>query len=328
MLGPLSSKSSRPTPLERRFAQATFAVVVGILVVELVLRIVIGLGDPPLYEAHPRIEYVMKSGVYRRFGNTVTVNSFGMRSPESAVRPLSEGERRVLVIGDSIVNGGSLTDDIELSTSQLSARLSETGPTTVCNISAGSWGPGNWLAFLREHGTFGAGFAVLVLNDGDATDVPTFQPLGPEHPTHRPPLAAWEAMFTYLPRFLPFMRAKPGERGITPIRYDDPLVELDRCVELLRGAEISVCAVLFPSEAEVIKNPGHGLNEIQDRLEAQGVPCVRANGRLRDAMTRGTEPFRDGVHPSIVGQTLLMECYLEALSRIGFRTEAEPSTRP
>lgn len=299
----------------------------GLLVVELVLRVGVGLGDPPLYESHPSIEYVMKPGVYQRFGNTVTVNSFGMRSPESAVLPLPEGARRILVIGDSIVNGGSLTDDSDLSTSQLAARLSQSVPTTVCNISAGSWGPGNWLAYLREHGTFGARFAILVLNDGDAIDVPTFGALGPEHPTHRPPLALWEAVFTYLPRFVPFIQTTPGPSNQCSEGRNDPLDELVRCIELLRRAGISTCAVLFPSEAELWGEPGDGLNFIEARLGAQGVPCVRADGRLRDAIGRGARPFRDGVHPSTDGQGLLVDCYVEALSRIGLKAEPNPGVR-
>jgi hypothetical protein len=296
-----------------------WSVVAGVallLVVEAGLRLLAGLGDPPLYEVHPTIEYLMKPGVYRRFGNQVSVNSAGMRSPEAAISPLAPGARRVLVVGDSIVNGGSLTDDRALATATLEDRLGGSVPTSVCNVSAGSWGPGNWLAFFRDRGTFTAQFAVLVLNDGDATDAPTFAPLGPEHPTSRPPLAIWEALRNYLPRYAPWLRTAPPQPvGSTVV--PDPLDELSAGVELLRKSGVSTCAVLFPTESELRLGPGKGSMAIRARLESLGVPIVDASGVLRAAMERGEHPFRDGVHLTTAGQSLLAGICMDALRLAG-----------
>ena len=52
---------------------------------ELVSRIILGLGDPPLYVTHSKIEYMLKpnQNLYR-FGNHIIVNNFGMRSDQFA----------------------------------------------------------------------------------------------------------------------------------------------------------------------------------------------------------------------------------------------------
>jgi hypothetical protein len=305
----------RSGTLGRWFRRTALVVAVALVLSEAALRLVIGLGDPPLYEVHPTIEYLMKRGVYRRFGNLVSVNSAGMRSPESVVAPPAPGTRRVLVVGDSIVNGGSLTDDSALATASLAVQLSVSTPTSVCNISAGSWGPGNWLAFFKERGTFSASFAVLVLNDGDATDAPTFAPLGPEHPTAAPLLASWEVLSNYLPRYVPWLR--PAPPIASSARVVDPLDDLSDGIQLLRKSGVATCAVLTPTESELSAGPGKGLLAIRARLESLGVPFVDASGLLRSAVNRGEAPFRDGVHLTSEGQTLLAEACREALGMIG-----------
>jgi hypothetical protein len=298
------------------------------ILLELFLRFIVGLGDPPLYQEHQSIEYLMKPGRYRRFGNDVTVNSAGMRAPELAVSPVEIGAQRVLVIGDSVVNGGSLTDDRELSTSLLAERMSKFVPTTVCNVSAGSWGPGNWLAYLRERGTFGARFAILVLNDGDATDAPTFAPLGPEHPTRQPRSACSEFFCNYLPRYLRFGHGSQDGVSESVKQSSDPKEDLVACVELLRNAQVKICAVLFPAEAEVVLGqPGKGRLALETKLRQLDVPFVLADGYFRDAIARGLTPYRDGIHPSVAGQALLVDCYLDALSRVVI-PEALPSGAP
>ena len=64
--------------------------------------------------------------------------------------PVSEREttNRVFVVGDSVVNGGVLTDHADLATTLLQDAFPQ---VQVCNVSAGSWGPGNYTAYFRKH---------------------------------------------------------------------------------------------------------------------------------------------------------------------------------
>ena len=108
-------------------------------------RTVLGLGDPPLSITHPRIEYLYAPNQdVRRFGKRFLVNDYSMRSAPFAARKGAD-ERRVLVFGDSVVNGGNLTDHEDLATTRLAHDLlpfAGGNKVVVGNVSAGSWGPG------------------------------------------------------------------------------------------------------------------------------------------------------------------------------------------
>jgi hypothetical protein len=184
-----------------------FAVAAIFMSLELFARYGLGLGTPPLSVVHPTIEYMFKpdQDVYR-FGNHFIVNHYGMRSRNFPVHKSNLREYRMMVFGDSVVNGGNLTDHTNLATTMLENELSDRlkRPIIVGNISAGSWGPGNWLAYAKEYGFFDADCVVLVISSHDAEDNPTFEPLNTgTHPTEKPLLALSEAFSRYLPRYMP-----------------------------------------------------------------------------------------------------------------------------
>lgn len=89
----------------------------------------------------------------------------------------------VLLIGDSIVNGGNQTDQPDRLGPQLQKRIAR----TVWPISAGSWALLNELAYLRRNPTVARGVDefVFVLNSGDF-GAPSVWHGDPEHPPHRP----------------------------------------------------------------------------------------------------------------------------------------------
>ena len=114
-----------------------------------------GVGHPPLSITHPRIEYLYAPNQdVRRFGKRFLVNDYSMRSAPFAARK-GRDERRVLVFGDSVVNGGNLTNHQDLATTRLAHDLrpfAGGNKVVVGNVSAGSWGPGNWLAYSQAYG--------------------------------------------------------------------------------------------------------------------------------------------------------------------------------
>jgi hypothetical protein len=201
-------------------------------------RFVLGLGSPPLSIAHPKIEYMFKPNQdVQRFGNRVLIKAYGMRTADFArVKPV--GEFRVMVFGDSVLNGGSLTDHADLATTLLTDKLTIflDSPVVVGNISAGSWGPGNWLAYAREYGFFDADVVVLVISSHDIADNPTFAPLDPHTLPQVPPFSALtEGITRYLPRYLPGFETSSAPEGA-------PLIHSSlspRAVE--RGSGRSLC---------------------------------------------------------------------------------------
>ncbi len=136
---------------------------------ELFLRFQYGFCQAPLYVSDADFEYIYAPNQeVNRFGNRVITNRMSMRSAE-----ISENDTTViLLIGDSVINGGSLTDHDSLASTLLEKRLSSTLQRTVrvLNISAGSWGPDNGAAYLKKHGIFSANLICLVASSHDAHD--------------------------------------------------------------------------------------------------------------------------------------------------------------
>ena len=191
------------TPARRRILRRCGLVIAIILVLglsgELILRYVFGFCDAVLMQADPDYEYIAQPNQNRfRFRNRIIYNSFSMRSEE-----VRSDAHKILLLGDSVVNGGHLTSHEQLASTLLSKRLSllTGGDVQVLNISAGSWGPDNCAAYLRKHGTFDAEAIVLVVSSHDAQDVMTFSPIvgiSTSCPDRQYKLACWELYDRYL----------------------------------------------------------------------------------------------------------------------------------
>ena len=128
-----------------------------LVLAELGLRFGVGLGNPPLVTRDPNVEYrLVPSASYSRFGNRVEINSHGMRGPEHpAVAETSE--RRVLLIGDSVIYGNHFLDQSETIALQMIDRLRATPRLSGCTLrvmpaAASSWGPVNQAAYLADLG--------------------------------------------------------------------------------------------------------------------------------------------------------------------------------
>lgn len=252
-------------------------------------RYYLQLGDPPLTIADPDIEYMFKPDQdVSRFGNRIFINHWGMRSPQIERTP-PPSQHRTLVLGDSVVNGGNLSDQSSLATTLLS-----TGERLFLNVSAGSWGPENMLAYVKKFGLFGADRLVLVLSTHDASDVPTFAPLDPDtHPTETPSLALVEAVTRYLPRYFP-------DSGSPAVATEEqaPAPSALAAVSALLAALPNSCLVLHPTLSEF--RSGHtGAGYAALREAAAGAVIV-------DEMPLVAEgDYRDDIHHSDAGQRTL-----------------------
>jgi len=103
-------------------------VVVGLLVIlELLLRSLVGFGNPLIYIKDPDIGYLLApSQRTRRFGNLIAINEYSMRSPSITVtRP--ESTLRILILGDSVANGAWWTDQQQTISALLETQLVQEG---------------------------------------------------------------------------------------------------------------------------------------------------------------------------------------------------------
>lgn len=296
---------------------------------ELVARFGLGLGDPPLHDAYPDLEYASRPGMYRRFGNSIRVNSHHMRSEEFPARKKTPDEIRVLLMGDSVVNGGALTDQAELASEQLQVDLADRlgRPVVVGNVSAGSWGPGNLLAYALRFGLFDADVVVIVLNSRDAGDNPTNEPIvgiDPSFPDHAPWSALAEAVMRYaLPKIMP----RPVTSG-TPADPDAPAAiaqgirDLGSLCDVVQSSGARAVLAHFPNRAELTGSmlPGH--DAIAAFAAAKGIPLVELAPRLASAVDGGMDPYRpaDTIHPNAPGQRIIAAALMpEILKQLAMR---------
>lgn len=143
---------------------------------ELYLRFKWGFCDALLYNHSNEYEYIAQPNQNRyRFGAHIHYNSYSQRSAEP-----DSTKKIILGLGDSVLFGGTWMDQDSLASTIFSK---ETG-MQMLNISAGSWGPDNCAAYLKEKGTFNAKAMVLVCSSHDAYDVMSHTPVVGIYPNY------------------------------------------------------------------------------------------------------------------------------------------------
>lgn len=193
-----------------------------LITTELVLRYRYGFLSTPLYVSDPDYEYIYapNQDVWR-FGNHIKTNEYSLRN-----EPILPTDTTIILLtGDSVVLGGSLTDNDSLASTLLEKRLSKTlgRRIRVLNVAAGSWGPDNVAAYLKKHGLFHADLLCLVASSHDYHDHMDFQDVvgnDINYPAKQYDFALEELWERYLyPRYLKdLIRGKPVETppNITP----------------------------------------------------------------------------------------------------------------
>ena len=164
-----------------------------VVLLEFTLRFAFGFCDALLYQSSDNYEYIAQPNQNRhRFGAHIHYNSYSQRNEEP-----DSTKVKILGLGDSVIFGGTWMDQDSLATTLFS---NETG-MQMLNISAGSWGPDNCAAYLKEKGTFGTKAMILVCSSHDAYDVMSFTPVVgvyPTYPERQYRLAIVELMDRYL----------------------------------------------------------------------------------------------------------------------------------
>lgn len=294
---------------------ASLFAIVGLL--EVYARVVLGLGNPPLWMADPEIEYLpLPAKSYLRFGNRISYNAYSMRSRDFPRNKVNPDEIRVLVVGDSIINGGAHTDQQALATTLLEHKLAESldRPVVVANIAAGSWGPPNVLAYLRRFGLFDADVVVIVLNSADYADAPTFGPLGSGRPQRKPVLALQELRDKYVPRYFKKNLGLQGEKQPpTPEAIDTCLSALRELIRMTRQAGATVLLSQHLKRSEVATKPDIGHRRIAEVAQEAGIEPIQLGPRFTKALRDGPDPYLADIHPNAHGQRIIAEVLFDPI---------------
>ena len=172
-----------------------FLILVSVIILgELYFRYFQGLADAPIYITSEKYEYISAPNQDgSRFGNHYHYNSYSQRSEEPDSTKVI-----ILGLGDSVLFGGNQSDQDSIATSLFTK---ENKQFQMLNISAGSWGPDNCSAYLKEKGIFNAKKMFLVVSSHDAHDNMNFEPVVGVHnsyPNKKYRLALGELFERYL----------------------------------------------------------------------------------------------------------------------------------
>jgi lysophospholipase L1-like esterase len=288
-----------------------------IVLAEIALRVIWGFGTPVLYTESKNYEYIYSPNQsVRRYGNLINTNSFGMRSSE----PSQKDSIRILYLGDSVINGGMPTDQDDLSSTLLSKKLSDMfkKPVNVLNISAGSWGPDNAAAFLKEHGTFQADAIVVLFSSHDAYDNMDFEPIvnrNMNYPGENPKTAISEVFLRY---FLPSFSSIFGMQNYTSNKlmintqnkvFNSGWMELKHIAD---NDSIPILYVLHAEQKEINKQRFNKYGkQILDTLQSKNLTYYTD---LEWGIS--TDCYRDFIHPNQEGQLFIANHLLQPIANL------------
>jgi hypothetical protein len=300
----------------RKARLAIAGVVLVFIATEIFCRVGLGLGDPPLSQADPQIEYLFRpSQTCHPLHHLLRINQWSMRSDDFPAHKSRPDELRVMVVGDSVVYGGTQLDQRDICTEILRRRLAYDfkRPVTVGNIAAKSWGPPNELAYLRRFGHFDADVVILVLNSHDYADVPTHVPVidvYPDYPSRKPHFAFLELLHKTV--------WKPNYDGIEPARRSaaDEAWALQAEADIYRlvrnsGAKIWLAQMRERGETDGHQMPGFFAN--REVARQASVPIIAIGDRFQEALRSGQDPYLDRIHPNREGCRMMANAMADAV---------------
>jgi hypothetical protein len=306
-----------------RWSILVFASLSAIVLLELVLRFGLGLGDPPLVVKDPKIEYrLVPAASYSRFGNSIEINSFGMRGPEVSEQA-SDTERRIILIGDSVVYGNHFIDQHETISAQLTSMLEDLPEMAGCQpvalaAAASSWGPVNQAAFLSEIGTLDAEIAVLIVSSHDLYDTPIPGDAVIPYRLRKPFGAIGDAVQIGFERLVGQGHVRNTSIPLAE-RREATLQALDQMNLQIRQQGISAILVYHPTTLERNRALAREHADFSDWARQKGVDFEILDGPQFDASL-----YRDHIHPSAEGAKAIAQVLAELIaSRI--RTCISPS---
>ncbi len=264
--------------------------IVGIAAItELTLRIGFGLGNPILSQTDPDTGYVVRPNqkVFR-LGKVLEYNQYSQRSEQiTPDKPL--GVLRILMVGDSILNGGNPTDRSQTITELFKSKLSASGHSAqVLNASAGGWAIGNELGYLRKFGTFQSDAVILEIGTNDLSQATATSDIVGHHPAFpdRPPLTAiqdawsryfWPSLLGILNFYSPSTDFAPNYVSVEPARqFEKNLQEVEAIAKLVRTQKHPFFVLFVPDLSNLvpINNPPKYKLALIQKLKSLEVPVI------------------------------------------------------
>jgi lysophospholipase L1-like esterase len=295
----------------RRLKQIAFAsflfIAAAFVATELWLRVVYGLGTPPLFEADEYIGYYYKANqsLYR-MGNHFFANEYHQRSD-----PLMENpDYRILMVGDSVTNGGVWTNQNETITEILEKKLNDyySVKGEVLNAAAESWGIENEFEYVKKFGIFNSDLVILQIGSQDLVQPKSLSnSLGTlEKPTTNPICAIHEALQLKLLKNHEVYSTLPDAEYYIQDNINRNFAK--QIIEIIEKNNKSVIILMTPNKNEIGQESSY--QELKDVffefLESLNISHVN----LLD-YELGQENYQDGVHFNKYGNQFVANILFE-----------------
>jgi len=272
--------------------------------IEIMLRVFLGLGYPPLTQHDPDVGYYFKGNQdLKRFGNRIFYNNYHQRSENLLDNPAY----RILMIGDSVTNGGALTDQddtiTEILERMLNAHRKEKGE--VLSASAGGWGIGNEYEYIKKFGIFNSNIVIIQIGTRDLLQPKGLGRDSIRMPTHYPVSAISELFVRYLhPRMNQWFgrKDKVNKRGQSLAPEEQLIRNLNNVETMLKevsNQNAQILILLTPGRIELKDEAS--LDEkraFKDLLNKYQIPYINL---LDGKYNFNKKNFRDKVHLSKEG---------------------------
>jgi len=239
------------------FLISLLILLISVLTAEFLLKLIWGFGNPLIYIADDEIGYLLAPNqMTKRNGNLIKINKYSMRSEQINSSKTAQ-DLRLLLLGDSIANGGWWTDQDKTISSLLEQFLIKKNlgfnQVEVLNASANSWGVRNQLAYLQKYGTFSIDILILLLNTDDLfSSAPSPLNVGRSlsYPDKKPTFALQEFFKKVLPSPThPDLKNLPQEKGDIVQLNLDALVKIN---DVTHKNKINFIVALTPLKREVL----------------------------------------------------------------------------
>lgn len=280
-----------------------------ILTVEIALRCIWGFGTMPLYVKSDKYEYMFAPNQeMTRFGQYFFTNSYCQRNQEP-----DSSKKVILGIGDSVINGGSQTHNDSLATNIISKETD----FQMLNISAGSWGPDNAAAYLKQWGTFNAKAIFVLLSSHDANDIMDFTPIVGIHksfPAKQYPLAIIELIDRHIiPRCIPANnQLDPDQKVLKGIEkgteFNNGWQELKSIAD---NAEIPLIIILHAEISEIKEKKYNNRGKMIEKWAADNKIKI-----IKDISYLQESNYRDQIHINNSGQRVIADIIKQELKLI------------
>lgn len=303
-----------------------------LIVIEIILRLFFGLGNPILLQADTDTGYRFRPNqIVFRFGKKAEYNQYSQRSePINAKKP--QGKMRILMVGDSVLNGGNPTDQKETITELFEARLRATKrPVEVLNASAGSWGIGNEWGYIRKFGLFESDAVILEISTHDLTQpTSTSERVGndPNYPTQPPLLALQEAWTRYTrPQLASIFHFQSPPTEVPPplpqdldLQFKQNMQELKVLAKLVDAKNIPFFVMFMPQLDNLMptaSTPKYKFEFLKLCKEIQ-ILVIDVHAKWSNLPPAKVKTyFRDNFHPAVPGNQAAADLLFEQLCSSG-----------